>query len=307
MRYVFFTFRPHPADLQKFDDFLTLFIHFIKSHESYAYTVEKDGTPARHVHALLGDKSYRDMDKFKTKYGGKKRGLKQYEDMILKGKQTNAHGFDTKLIPDDKLELLKTLGYINKETSTRADTTFDDATITEAIKAYHAHARLDASVPQDFEDTKIITIKNIYSYMQLFFKNHKDKYDLQGYTDHKFIPAFVKEGHGLCGITTKQLNIARRECQLRFIDTDEIFDQVGHEAINDKEIYQYNHPNEDNESYDKTVITYDNQALLTKEFSHSDGKELKQEVETKNVPVKICEFTKKARHPLYNEEYLINT
>lgn len=227
MRYVFFTFRPHPQDLTKFDDYLLFFINFCKEHKSFAYVVEKEDTPARHVHALLGDPSYKDMTKFKQRYNGKKRGLKQYEKMILSGKQTNIHGWDTRLIPDDHSELMKTLGYIQKEVSIKADTTFSDNEITEAIQAYHAHARLDAIKPDtQVDDWTIITSKNVMSHLQIFMKKYADKYDLTDYLSPFFLRALSKEHYSIANISAKSLSVARRQLSIAYEDVNHSFTQI---------------------------------------------------------------------------------
>jgi hypothetical protein len=272
MRYVFFTFRPHPQDLTKFDDYLLFFINFCKEHESYAYTVEKEDTPARHVHALLGDPSYKDMTKFRQKYNGKKRGLKQYEKMILAGKQTNIHGWDTRLIPDDHSELMKTLGYINKETSIRSDTNFNDNQITEAIKAYHAHARLDAIKPEtQIDDWTIINSKNVMSHLQIFMKKYKDKYDLHDYLSPLMLRALSKEHYSLTNISAKSLQVARRQLNIAYYDTIEHFQKVDEDYYIEQDGPQQIEPHGQIEFIQQNNMDHLNQILAEETYTTSSG------------------------------------
>jgi len=218
MRYVFFTFRPHPLDLQKFEDYIKLFLPFVSDHLEYAYAIEKDGTPDRHIHALLGSDTYRDLDKFKQAYQGKKRGMKQYQDMIARGCQTTAlHGWDSRLLPDTEDDFSKTLGYIFKEVNPRMETNYTTQTVTDAVEHYYAHRRLDASHPRA-KDWITVTKKNAAQHIPDFVEKFKEKYKISGIRDKKLPYYMAKERYMLVELSPKNYEVI---LQTLIIEADE--------------------------------------------------------------------------------------
>lgn len=213
-------------DLQKFEDYLKHFIPFIKDHTSYAYVVEKDKTPDRHIHALVGSDSYDGgIQKYHTSYRGKKRGLKEFQDMIQKGSNTNSHGWDTKFLPDTQIDLSKTLGYIHKDVCSRRETTFSTQQITDSIEQYHAWRRLDAIVPVE-NDFILLTKKNGHAHISNFIKTHGHKYNVTLEHPEYLAVALAKEGYTLVDLSDKtfehivadlRVRAGIHECSVHFL------------------------------------------------------------------------------------------
>ena len=113
MTYIFYTFRPQICDQQLFEDFLKLFIPFVKSHKEYAYSVESDGTLSKHLHAIIGSpstgKDYQDLDKFYQKFN-KTNGLKEFKDFAKKHANTSEVAFKPMKVKDTPEDLLHTPG-----------------------------------------------------------------------------------------------------------------------------------------------------------------------------------------------------
>jgi len=169
-RYIFFTFRPQINDQQLFEDFITLFLPFVKGHKEYAYSIENDGTLHRHIHAVIqGD--YKDKDKFYQKWN-KTNGLKDFKSHCKAYTNTDENGFDTKKIADTNEDFLHTLGYTYKEAQDRADHNMNEAVIIEALEYYFAHRRIKAKESKK-RDWTIITSKNAHSHMEQFIDDNK--------------------------------------------------------------------------------------------------------------------------------------
>lgn len=142
-RHIFFTFRPQINDQSLFEDFLTMFIPFIKSHKEFAYSVENDGTNGRHIHTFLKGK-YQDKDKFYQKWN-KTNGLTKFKKICKDFTNTDENGFDTKLVPDEENDILHVLGYTLKECGgNRWSSNIPQIRLTEALEYYHAHRRIKA-------------------------------------------------------------------------------------------------------------------------------------------------------------------
>lgn len=163
-RYIFFTFRPHPNDLQLFEDYLTLFLPWLATQEKSCYSIEKDNTLARHIHAVIY--GYRDKEKFLNSATSFK--FKPYKEFIKKEGSSTDAAWDTKTIKDSTEDIMKTIGYTMKDPSSSRNgyTGFSDPYITECVQYYYANKRLEASKPS--YDYKIINDKNFYRYVEEF-------------------------------------------------------------------------------------------------------------------------------------------
>ena len=224
LRYVFYTFRPHPLDLQKFEDYLTLLIPFVESHEHYAFSVEKDDTPDRHIHALMGSPKYKDFSKFTQAYNGKKRRLNEYTDMITRGKQTSAkHGWDTRLLPDTEDDFQKTLGYIYKDVNVRSGTNFPVETFTASVEYYWAARRLDAPSPHD-KNWILVTKKNALQHIPDFVKKYQEKYNLKGYMDRRLPFYMAKERYCLVDLSPKNYEVILQTLSIEHGEHHEAYD-----------------------------------------------------------------------------------
>lgn len=207
-RYIFFTFRPQINDQQLFEDFIILFLPFVKSHNEYAYSIENDGTLHRHIHAVIqGD--YKDKDKFFQKFN-KSNGLKDFKTHCKNYTNTDHNGFDTKLIPDTKEDFLHVLGYTLKEAQDRADNNMKEAIVVEALEYYFAHRRVKAKESKK-KDWTILTSKNSHAYIEEFIDENKiqlpDRFLGLKMTQDRYTFANMSEKQ--CRLIQDEINCAR--------------------------------------------------------------------------------------------------
>lgn len=211
-RYIFFTFRPQINDIQLFEDFIILFLPFLKSHKSWCYSIENDGTLHRHIHAVIeGD--YKDKDKFYQKWN-KTNGLKDFKSHCKAYTNTNENGFDTKLIPDCKNDLYHIIGYTLKESdkTDRSLNNMDKNLITISIDYYHAHRRIKAKDPER-KDWTLITNKNVYAHIEEYIDKNEIILPCHNIWTH-----LTHDRYGLATITEKQCKIAMAQitsCRLK--------------------------------------------------------------------------------------------
>lgn len=201
VRYKFYTFRPHPCDLQKFEDYLKFFIPYVKNHKHYAYAVERPDTPDRHIHAIISG-TFDTSQKWTTHENGKKTGLDRFKEIIVKGSTTSEHGFDTKLIPDNWDEIYNVLGYIYKETHARKETNWSTKTVTESVEKYYARRRIEAIEPA-VKDWIYVTKKNAYAHFDNFIKKYGDKYKVDLHSSN-LATALSKERYALVDLSAGQ-------------------------------------------------------------------------------------------------------
>ncbi len=199
-RYIFFTFRPQINDIQLFEDFITLFLPFVKDHKSWCYSVENDGTLHRHIHAVM-EGEYKDKDKFFQKWN-KTNGLKDFKSHCKAYTNTDENGFDTKLIPNEKPDLYHVIGYTLKEAGDRSDNNMDANLLDVAIEYYHAHRRIKAKDPAR-KDWTLLTNKNIYAHIEEYIDKNKLELPCHNIWQH-----LTHDRYGLATITDKQCKIA---------------------------------------------------------------------------------------------------
>jgi hypothetical protein len=172
--YIFYTFRPQISDQGLFEDFLILFLPFVKEHKEYAYTVENDGTLHKHIHAIIaGPKSgqeYKDLDKFYQKFN-KTNGLKEFKDFARKHSSTTEDGFKPMKVKDTKEDLLHVIGYTLKEHAQRQETNLPNSQVTSAIEYYHAHQRIKSKNPMR-KDWILLTGKNLNVHMERYIDDN---------------------------------------------------------------------------------------------------------------------------------------
>lgn len=206
--YIFYTFRPQISDQGLFEDFLILFLPFIKSHKEYAYSVENDGTLHKHIHAILGSPAkgndYQDLDKFYQKFN-KTNGLKEFKDFARKHSSTTEDGFKPLKVKDSPEDLLHTLGYTLKEHAQRQETNFQDIQVTNAIEYYHAHQRIKSKNPMR-KDWTLLTSKNVHAHVERYISENnltlpdallgvrlaQDRYSLINLTEKQFRQAVAE-------------------------------------------------------------------------------------------------------------------
>lgn len=204
MRYVFFTFRPQINDQELFEDFLKLFLPFVKSHEEYVYSVENDNTLNKHIHCVIKGK-YKDKDKFFQSFN-KTNGLVKFKKACKDFTNTDVNGFDTKLVADNESDLLHVVGYTSKECEgNRWSSNMTQIFLTQAQEYYHAHRRLKAK-SDGKKDWTILTTKNIHAHMEKFL----DENDME-------LPSpilglmMVNQRYSFCGMSEKSIDLVQAE------------------------------------------------------------------------------------------------
>lgn len=215
MRYVFFTFRPQINDQELFEDFLKLFLPFVKSHDEYVYSVENDNTLNKHIHCVIKGK-YKDKDKFFQSFN-KTNGLVKFKKACKDFTNTDVNGFDTKLVADNESDLLHVVGYTSKECEgNRWSSNMTQIYLTQAQEYYHAHRRLKAK-SDGKKDWTILTTKNIHAHMEKFIDEHDIKLP-----HHGLGVAMVENRYTFCSMSEKAIDLAQTEIHVaRCKETDE--------------------------------------------------------------------------------------
>lgn len=250
MRFIFFTFKAHIAEVELFEDFFTLIKPLILKHPQYAYCIEKDGTLDRHLHMLVGDPKYTEMKQFKQKLTAKK--YQNFKAYIKQGYQTNQYAFDTQLLPDTEEDIMTVLGYIYKDNKClRRDTTFSDEYILDSCKLYFTSEKLKYKTRKN--DWRYINTKNAHSIIEMLV----DKYDELNYhflqfQTSKLLPIMWKEKISMLQLKDNQLRLVMKELHYHYepemqpkINADKL---VGHPE------YQ---PEEEFEQYDQNYFDSD--------------------------------------------------
>jgi hypothetical protein len=199
---IFFTFRPQINDQQLFEDFVILFLPFVKLHDNSCYSIEEDGTLNKHIHAVITG-NYKDLSKFFQKWN-KSNGLKDFKGITKKSTNTDSNGFNNQKIPEDKTEFLHVVGYTFKDAdkNTRSWSNIPDHTMTEAIEYYHAHRRIKAKETTN-KDWTLITGKNCYAHIESYI----DKQKIQ-LPDPLLTIRMAQDRYGFVNIQSKQI----RQC-----------------------------------------------------------------------------------------------
>ena len=226
MRFVFFTFKAHVAEVELFEDFFTLIKPLILKHPQYAYCIEKDNTVDRHLHMLVGDPKYTEMKQFKQKLNAKR--FQDFKSYIKQGYQTNQHAFDTQLVPDTEEDIMKLLGYIYKEDGCiRRESTFSSEYIQDSYKLYYTSEKIKYKMrPTDW---RYITVKNVHSMIEMIV-NKYEEFTFSNITqDHvfrKFYWTLQKEGISTLQIKEQQLSHAIEDLRVRYTEDEfkEYFD-----------------------------------------------------------------------------------
>lgn len=175
-RYGFLTIRAHEAEPDLFEKILIIFFPLLANFKEFAYNVECDDTPAKHIHCFFTlDKSYRDAEKITNEFL-KNKPLKKLKQQF--GQTIWKACWKMKMVPHTKEDELKTLGYCVKESGPRKKIQgYSPQHILEAINYYILTQRLDKHNPLD-NDWKYITTKNIHQKITQFCKeNNKTLHD----------------------------------------------------------------------------------------------------------------------------------
>lgn len=167
MRTIFFTIRFHPNDSQAFEDYVTLLIPFVESHNKFSWCIEKDHSVNRHFHSVMVG-PYKDLSKFRQKLSAKK--YIKYKEIIKRATQTSEHGWDTQMIPEDQDDLKKVLGYTLKHDETHR-CNVQGYTLEEqqdAVAYYYADLRIQAMAPPAGADWRIPKVNQLHQVITQF-------------------------------------------------------------------------------------------------------------------------------------------
>lgn len=224
LKYFFLTIRPHPNDIILFEDFLILFFNFIKFNKNIkfsTYSIEKDKTPDRHLHIVLGTK-FRDSDKLITALNSKqfkvfKERLKHHDTIwtkrITEDEASNAF-INFKVIHNTEEDVMKTIGYTHKiENNERRDTTaLENSFLTECIELYYAHKRNQIK-EQDPETQSIrtLTLKNALPHILSFCKRNNI-----GYNNNTIMYKMVQSKYSFVNISAGNISRLFREFRIMF-------------------------------------------------------------------------------------------
>lgn len=198
------TFNYHPAETQFFEDTLTFLISSIKKCDAYAYVIEKDDTPYRHLHIFLSHSTIKEKQKVIQKIMNKKikhitslckytQFSTDYSDKAIQIKQLK-----------DLQDKLAFIGYIFKENPSRQDSNIIcQDFITMCVKTYYAHARLDNTCEEGW---KPLTSRNFHDRIEQFCK--KQNYDVN---QSSLYYDLIRSRHTFLNLSSKQVKMGIAE------------------------------------------------------------------------------------------------
>lgn len=210
-RYGFLTIRASDAEPDMFEKLMIIFLPMLDEFPEFAYHVEYDDTPAKHLHVFFTlHKPFRDAEKITQHF------LKKPMKQLRKTFQATDWKYCWKMImvPDTKEDELKLLGYVVKENDGRKKIKgYSPKRMLDAVNYYILTQRLDKQNTLE-NDWTYVTQKNIHQKITQFCKD-KNKtvhdYDIkEQMTDNKI--SWVQ-------ISKKQYNLALAE--LRYEDNHE--------------------------------------------------------------------------------------
>lgn len=200
----FLTFRAHPSEPQVFEDFILIFLKTIQKKSRYAWSIEWDGTPQRHIHCVLCDVP--DISKVNQLLNTKHYKLfKQSLDdkYTTWNSDDDNKGFQNIIRIDDsdpEKSTIYYLGYTNKHNNSRRDQKdFTQQEITDAVKEYHSIKRISHR-PEKNNNIKLITNKNIYQNIISFVENPEND---TSYDDRYLKYKTIKSGFGYSQVSDK--------------------------------------------------------------------------------------------------------
>ncbi len=206
MRAFFFTLRCVPSEQQLFEDALSVLLPFILHRDKYAYVIEKDNSPDRHLHFVIED-SAKDLIAFKKKLRTKP--FKLFLDLIAKGfVSSNNYAINTQMVPTNQEDLTRILGYIYKEVDPprRKSHGFSDEDINTGLQAWIAEERLKCRDLLPYKDVVLVSVKNAHALIRDWLIKHTD-YDLMN-TDWTLVKfAMRQDYYSFADIPDKKLRM----------------------------------------------------------------------------------------------------
>lgn len=214
------TVRAHVSEVQIFEDFLNILLPDIKKRKEYYFSVEKDGSPDRHLHVVLRDPSP-DRKNFIKKF--KKKIYEEFKNSLKDTSTLWDPEFKSKffqILPIKLEEVKLKIGYVFKENDlTRyavhfpeweefpdaADVTpasqaqSAEAFIAECVKLHYAKERIDARTKHE-DDIVLVTPKNFHAKVNEFIKTDEES----DYNDHLIQYRMVKSGYSFLNMSDNQ-------------------------------------------------------------------------------------------------------
>lgn len=209
-RWGFITFRAHVSEPQLFEDFINIFLPILNNFEKYAYSIEEDNTPNRHIHAIFTSISLKDKSKIDQKFNTK--FMKDFKKS-LGIKQTDwQHAYDSKFLPDTLEDVMKVLGYVLKDDNVtrRRVKNITANQMTQGIKFHVSTARIEKSIVKN--DWKIINSKNFHIMCEDYAKKNN-----MTVHDWDLIPKMTHSRHTF-QISARDLK--KYECELKFANSE---------------------------------------------------------------------------------------
>lgn len=216
-RWGFITFRAHVCETQVFEDFINIFLPILTTFNYYAYSIEEDDSPNRHIHALFNlTSAMKDRSKIDQKFNNKY--MKDFKKS-LGIKQTKwTAAYDSKMVENSKEDFLKVLGYCIKDDNVtrRHIKNIPNNFLTQGIKFHVSTARnVDDAVKNDI---KIITSKNFHVSCEQFAKKNN-----MTVHDWELIPKMTHQRHSF-QISARDLK--KYDAELKFMNSE--YDSKSH-------------------------------------------------------------------------------
>lgn len=165
------TFRCHVGEPQQFENFLNLFLPMLNNSKilSYAYSIEKDDTPDKHIHCFFTH-IFKDKSKINQYFNTKAFQLFKSSLHLTKWE----HAWNLQYIKSNSEDdYLMALGYSMKDSVKRYSTKeLHPQIISQAVKYYYANGNLkQKTISYDWIQ---LTPKNFHAYFEDYQKKHPD-------------------------------------------------------------------------------------------------------------------------------------
>lgn len=154
----FLTFRAHESESDLFEKFLIIFLPMLETFKRYAWHIEEDDTPAKHIHCFFTH-DFKDKSKITQYFLNKDmknlRKTFQLTDWDV--------AWDPQMVKDTPTDKMKTLGYTVKDNVKRRKVkNYSAKELMDAVNYYILTQRLDKMNKLD-NDWTYLTTKNFHS------------------------------------------------------------------------------------------------------------------------------------------------
>lgn len=194
----FITFRASSDNPSFLTNFLDLLLPKLRAKcPAYALGIEKDGTPDRHVHIMMGRHTFGDTQKFNDFVFFK--AMKDFKNATKDWSTIWEHAYKPKEVVKTTEDTMRVLGYCLKdEYSAKENKGFSKDFIEESIKFQLAVGRVKNITPSHLRDWKILTKKNAHNWIMDFI--HKNNTTVR---DPLLIFKMRQQCYSFCDLTSK--------------------------------------------------------------------------------------------------------